>query len=821
MSADVLSRAILRFSTDNAYPEAEEVVTAELDSTVLTGVLDALRQERDGLKQEIRALSKTTGPEVQSWIDQAKQLQNDIQKSREIARQIVKEHEDGNKLKAQVSDAMNKIQLLEREVGFESSLEDTLRLVKDSHGLLLDAQDAIVAGDVSQAYARLGTAKISVTRLNAVRDTRAVFLLRERGKQLQANLEEAVTTHWSTLLKTDANARQVTISSSNENATIEGIAKVAQDTGILERLTHKLGRDIERALLKPLLSHNQKDGSYEVIVHDNSISLQSEQAHATSQSLFTNLERVLNFLSTRLPKHALSLLFERLIPNTLSRLEEFWLEPSIPVEISHIKPFEDTIITVEHFVVHLEQLGVNGSPLQDWLNNLPKAWLTKRREVLLSEVRNLVFEGLTETKTVERVESQMIAKDDELAGQVSGGGDDDWDTAWDEGNDDAEERQAVAESKDQPNDADEDDGSAWDVDGPSEAPNSADVNEEAWGWNDEESPVQTKANVSLPQGINVPDPSTPRQPQRELTFRETYTVTAVPDGILEAVKHVISDAQTLATDEYAASTLAPAVAGLYSLPTLALAIYRATAPTAYAKLPTGNMLIYNDATRLSERLREWQAVQAKSARLRLDNDAKALDLFAKRAYGAEMDAQKTILRDLLDGAQGFSNCTAAPFKQACESAVEQTADRLHDVHREWKSILGHNALLQSLGQLLSGVTGKMITDIEDLGDIGEADSRELKGLCERLSVVKALFAQQQADGELRDMTFIYCPNWLKFQYLAEILESSLADIKYLWNDGELSLEFSSEEVIDLIKALFAESEHRRKLIGDLRRQSRR
>jgi centromere/kinetochore protein ZW10 len=71
------------------------------------------------------------------------------------------------------------------------------------------------------------------------------------------------------------------------------------------------------------------------------------------------------------------------------------------------------------------------------------------------------------------------------------------------------------------------------------------------------------------------------------------------------------------------------------------------------------------------------------------------------------------------------------------------------------------------------------------------------------------------------MTFIYCPNWLKFQYLAEILESSLADIKYLWNEGELSLEFDAEEVVDLIEALFADSDLRRKLVADIRRKGTR
>jgi protein transport protein DSL1/ZW10 len=85
-----------------------------------------------------------------------------------------------------------------------------------------------------------------------------------------------------------------------------------------------------------------------------------------------------------------------------------------------------------------------------------------------------------------------------------------------------------------------------------------------------------------------------------------------------------------------------------------------------------------------------------------------------------------------------------------------------------------------------------------------------------VSTVRDLFQQ-----EGRDMTFIYCPNWLKFQYLAEIMDSSLIDIKYLWSEGELSLEFAADEVEGLIEALFAESQMRRQAIQEIRRGGRR
>ena len=101
-----------------------------------------------------------------------------------------------------------------------------------------------------------------------------------------------------------------------------------------------------------------------------------------------------------------------------------------------------------------------------------------------------------------------------------------------------------------------------------------------------------------------------------------------------------------------------------------LAMYRASSSTSYGRIDSGNMLIYNDSLRLSDLLKAWsEGKHERSSFLdlhssetrKLGNDIKALDSFAKRAYGAEMESQRTILGDLLDGAQGFSNCTTPPL----------------------------------------------------------------------------------------------------------------------------------------------------------------
>lgn len=267
------------------------------------------------------------------------------------------------------------------------------------------------------------------------------------------------------------------------------------------------------------------------------------------------------------------------------------------------------------------------------------------------------------------------------------------------------------------------------------------------------------------------------------------------------------------------SRVASSGQGLLALPTLILAMFKATSSSFYSlKLNSGQMYLYNDSMYLAGRVRELVDQYDLS---RISSDVEALEKFGKFAYSKEMQTQSTIVTDLLDGAQGFGQCSEQPYKSECENAVSATVDRIRDVYTEWHPILSHSALLQSIGSLLSTVVNKIILDVEDLGDISEDQSKQLVSFCNQVSQVEKLFQPETSDdAEAVPVTALYVPNWLRFQYLINILESSLADIKFLWLEGELGLEFSADEVIDLIEALFAESDHRRRAISEIRRSPR-
>lgn len=811
MSADVVAPAVLSYIDNGAYPDSEDVASAELSSTTLQTLHSELQKVQEDVKSEIRTISASSSADIDTWITRAKQLQEDILRSREVARAIVQESEEAEDLKRKEEDKRRQVELLEGEVEFQESVGTRLEHVRFANGTLAKVRESLVEGDFVGALRELESGEESVEGLGeGERGVKGV--LRRRVEGLRESVREGVGEMWGKSLSVDLEGRRVVIKDG-----LEGLVDAAKSVGIFEERVVRLGKEVDRAIVRPRLLVFRDGRVPHISVRDDQIACGDLSEDSNPESLFKDLKTTIAFLAERLPASIAVPLSETLIPDLATRLEKEWLEPAVPLEIADMQAFQTLLNDVVGFANDLDQLGWHGSkPLRDWVQGAPRIWLTKRREVLLSDVRNLVFTGLRETKTVERVETQVVSNDDALA---PGGeaGDDEWDTAWDD-----PEEESPTQPEQAPADDDED-ASAWDMPDDDEPAKEEGADEEdAWGWGDGDETKPDSPKVAKKEAPNINGEASAKKPaQQELTLRETFTVTAIPDSILDLVQQVISDATTLSTIEYTGTPIAPAAQGLYSLPTLALAIYRATAPTAYAKLGTGNMLIYNDASRLSDQLRSWQASQPPSSRLRLDNDAKALDQFAKRAYGTEMESQRTVLRDLLDGAQGFSNCTTLPFKQECESSVEQTTDRLREVYKQWQSILSQSALLQSIGSLLATVTGKMITEVEDLPDISEADSKELKNLIDHVQTAKNLFLQQAEDGsEARDMTFIYCPNWLKFQYLGELMESSLADIKYLWGEGELSLEFEAEEVVGLVEALFAESGLRRQAIQDIRRGGR-
>lgn len=252
------------------------------------------------------------------------------------------------------------------------------------------------------------------------------------------------------------------------------------------------------------------------------------------------------------------------------------------------------------------------------------------------------------------------------------------------------------------------------------------------------------------------------------------------------------------------SPIAPAASGIRSIPTLVLSVFRALAPLYYNVDLKSNMYLYNDCTYLSSQLPEGIN----------EKDVSQILIFGKRQYSREMEAQRTIFCDYLDGAQGFASCTEPLQRQECDRAITAVIQHLCSLHTAWQSVLSKSALYQTIGSLLNTVVTKLINDIEDLSDISEPESVALARYCADIAELEhELFPGRTPDAV--PVTPIYCDGWMKFRYLEQILGSSMKEIMALVREGALR-EFETEELVELVRALFADSEFRSGCIEDIR-----
>ncbi|KAE8144297.1 hypothetical protein BDV25DRAFT_134790 [Aspergillus avenaceus] len=820
-SEQEICQSVLDFVAEGSYPTSENVIAAEFPVSALVEELELISKAREEVETEISVLSRGNDFDADGWISQAKQLHADIERSRVTAREIVAQHENTKPLQAKVEDATAKVQLVETEIAFNKAVTSTLEEVQRLRQQLDVGRTLLGEGKVMEAIATLESTRQAVEKETIFTDTNVMHVLLEIISTLRKEIVDYLYARWDEQLNVDKKQTKLTILISDKHSLDETITALAH-LDILASCKTRFEKDLLSTIIDPILLPAVDGRSHGIQVENCAIRVESESSDTSVSELLDRIANVLSFLRQQLPNTILDSFSDSLIPTLSSKIISSWLSSAIPTDLGGLSDFETVLNLVLEFAGRVEKLGWQGhEELISWVNQAPRLWLTRRRVDSLDQVRKILAASQGTTKQVERVEKEEVSGKDEALLENTA---DEWDAGWDENEHDATEKPSG-------NKEEEEDVSAWGLDDDDTEDNTAgaeantsaeDDGADAWGWGDEDEEIPEDTHSKNTNGEKQTNgkSSVHHASSREVTLREQYTVTDIPDSILGVVHQQVSDSKAISNPAHSQSRVVSSGAGLLALPTLILAMFKATASSFYGlKLNSGRMYLYNDSLYLAEKMRILSEEHQLS---RLHPDIEALEKFGKFAYSKEMQTQRTIVTDLLDGAQGFSQCSEQPFLGECENAVSATVDRIRDVYKEWQPVLSHSALLQSVGSLVSTVVNKMIIEIEELGDISETQSQRLVSFCNLVSQLEDIFTPETTDDTARvPMTAVYVRNWLKFQYLINILESSLADIKFLWLEGELRLEFSPDEVVDLIEALFAESEYRRKAIAEIRRSAQR
>ncbi|KAJ4475078.1 hypothetical protein J3R30DRAFT_3506442 [Lentinula aciculospora] len=303
--------------------------------------------------------------------------------------------------------------------------------------------------------------------------------------------------------------------------------------------------------------------------------------------------------------------------------------------------------------------------------------------------------------------------------------------------------------------------------------------------------------------------------------KESYLVSTRMKAIVVLVKETLRecrefiDSQLLSAHE---SISAPGTT-LYQTAVSILDLYRALYPVAFSGILQsleGPMRFSNNCLYLSTEVeiigKEFRGLNVETVKGRLGECGHALKLLSESWYGDAIERQRQLVNHVLtEGTQGLTSTGDQDRYDECENAINRTLQEIRRVSHKWKGLLTKNKYYTALGSVTDAALSRVLQDVLALGDIPELESHRLSELCRILLALEGLFSD---DPEKPSFVVAYVPSWLKFSYLSELLEASLADITYLFEVGAL-VDFEIEELARLVRALFADTPLRTSTISTI------
>ena len=178
---------------------------------------------------------------------------------------------------------------------------------------------------------------------------------------------------------------------------------------------------------------------------------------------------------------------------------------------------------------------------------------------------------------------------------------------------------------------------------------------------------------------------------------------------------------------------------------------------------------------------------------------------------ASMRLHRDTLKQILNSAGFPALATDKRLSSGAEQGVKQVIHTLTHLHRVWSAVLPTNVFLKCLGTLLNTVMEELIQIVTSLEDISADAGEQLVSMLKQLSNKSpALFEPEEPKR--------YVKKWLKFKELIFILGASLREIEESWGGGKgrLSSEFPAEQVKQLIRALFQNTERRAAVLAKIK-----
>jgi hypothetical protein len=155
----------------------------------------------------------------------------------------------------------------------------------------------------------------------------------------------------------------------------------------------------------------------------------------------------------------------------------------------------------------------------------------------------------------------------------------------------------------------------------------------------------------------------------------------------------------------------------------------------------------------------------------------------------------------------FVNCSAPENSNKLVQAIQSIKSEIRTLSKDYKPILPQSKHLLTLGEILSSVLLYINTRLNTLEDIPSDDSTLLIQLYQSLFELESLFSPYEPSR--------FCAEWLRSQYIRELLEWRMVDIMEAWREGLLQGSFGREEMVKWLRKLFQESDARDRNIAEI------
>ncbi len=524
-----------------------------------------------------------------------------------MANEIIRQSEAPDVSGEAILDAEEKVEFINREVQYSQQLHEVLRGIKRVNGLLNQAEQALVEKRILESLRFLEESWAALDNVNAARSTRVMRLLDVRAFELKSSAYQVFNEIWKSMVNVDVDSCKITIRDKSEDGKMSladaaiGLKAYKEVDERLEQLWHNLNTSI----VTPRMDYHATSLK-SISANADELSFSGPTDHSID-NLLTDLETILLFVAKKLPADLLPNFSSQMVADLIPKLIDEWLNTVVPSSLQNMDMFQHVIQRTQQFCAALSESGYSGlERISTWAEKAPMTWLGKCRDTALDGVRNRLAGGIGEPKQVEKIEKHMVtvAEGKELATTGAGAAadtadwDENWGDAWDEKEPTAE---AAQDSEDTPME-DDDGADAWGGWG-----EDADENQDpakldtavgdddganAWGWDDDAAaePGPKAKPAARPKTAKALPKSRPQANEtRELILKETYSISSMPEPVLELIFSILEDGMALTKEDGEYSLVAGTAPGLFGLPTFALALFRAISPHYYSLGVGGNM----------------------------------------------------------------------------------------------------------------------------------------------------------------------------------------------------------------------------------------